>query len=370
MKASSFVGLLLTACVTAHAPAPSTAKAVAPPTAPVAAEPICPAAMPTVAEGAVPTGARIEKVCLLGASEDDYLRLHEAVAPREGTSLDPLVLRDDLEVLYAQGSVSDVVVATQALPSGGVMLLYGVAPFDVVGSLTVTGAPALGDDTIAPKSLRADPRVLKALVRQVTDALLERGYAQATVRSTLTPVSPGKVAVVLEANQGQRQVVSSITFDGRKVLLERELTAALHSRIGEPWRQDLVERDELALTEVAFDHGLINARVRAVAPEPAVDGKVTLRFTLEEGSVFTIGKLTVTGVPAADQKPLLDSLETRPKQTFVRSQITRDLKRLEHSGRQHGVTLEVTPVTQVDTAKKKVDITFELTPKSEGAIHF
>jgi outer membrane protein assembly factor BamA len=164
--------------------------------------------------------------------------------------------------------------------------------------------------------------------------------------------------------------VSAIAFDGRKVLAERELLAAVHSHVGEPWRQDVVERDELLLTEVAFDHGLITAKVHAEPVTPTADGRVTLRFTLEEGPVFTIGALSLKGVPAADQKHLLDSLETRPKQTFVRSQIKRDLQRLEHSGRAHGVTLEVTPVTQVDTAKKKVDITFELTPKSEGAIHF
>lgn len=364
------LALVLVGCATAgpvRGPVTATTTTV-PAATPV--EPSCPATMPAAEEGEVPVGAKIEKVCLLGASEDDYLRLHEAVAPREGTTVDPLALRADLETLFGQGSVSDVVVATQRLPSGGVVLLFGVQPFDVVTALEVKGAPALGDDSISPPSLRANPKVLHGMVRQVTDALLERGYAQATVRATLTPVGPGKVAVTLQAEQGPRQVVSALVFEGRKVLKEAELKAALHSRVGEPWRREVAELDALALTEVAFDHGLITVKVKAVEPTLGADGKVALHFAIEEGAVFTIGALTVTGVPPADQQPLLSSLETKPKTTFVRSQLKRDVQRLEHSGRQHGVSVEVTPLTTVDPTKHRVDITFELKPKADGAIRF
>ena len=55
----------------------------------------------------------------MGASEDSYLRLHELVAPREGSPLDADAVRSDIEALFAQGQLKDVVVVAQPLRQQG-----------------------------------------------------------------------------------------------------------------------------------------------------------------------------------------------------------------------------------------------------------
>lgn len=76
----------------------ATAPAVVKPAA-VAAAPAatCPTGPVPYTESTSVVGAMVEKVCLVGASEDSYLRMHELVAPREGSPLDVDGVRADLE---------------------------------------------------------------------------------------------------------------------------------------------------------------------------------------------------------------------------------------------------------------------------------
>ncbi len=333
-------------------------------------EPVCPSKAPTWSGDATALrGANIEKVCLVGASEDDYLRLHEAVAPREGTPLDEAPVRADIEQLYGLGLVNDVVAVAEALPSKGVMLSYVVEPFDVIGELSLRGVTAIPADDVKNPGLRASPQVVKALGDQVRRLLVERGYANASVSASAQRVRPGTSNVVVTAVEGPKLVVHTIRFLGRKLVPERELRGVLSSKVGEVFTEETAARDVVALSGACLDHGLLTSSV-TVAHAEGTSGEVELVFTLTEGEVFRVGSLTTTGVSLGDEKAALKSLETKPKAIFSRSAVRRDVDRLEHFARQRGLAVEITPLTTLNPAKKTIDLVLELAKRADGTLRF
>jgi outer membrane protein insertion porin family len=316
----------------------------------------------------------VEKVCLVGASEDSYLRLHELVAPREGVPLDADAVRGDIEALFEQGLVRDVVVVAQPLPSKAVVLSYFVTEYEWLSKVNFSGAKAVKPDELAQVAhagLRASPFVLKMLSGQVKALYAGLGYPQATAVAALKSVGGGNAELTLQIDEGTRVTVGAITFVGAQHVGEAELRKALKCELGAPWLDDLVERDAFALTAVYYDHGHVNVRVVPSShPLPAPGGAVELVFTVTEGDIFHLGKLALTGFSLGAEKDVLKLMESKPKSVFSRTVLQRDIERLRDRAKVQGFVVEVTPLTAVDSEKKIIDVTFELEKKPGGRVQF
>lgn len=359
---------LLAGCATATATVkPPEEKVVAAP-APLT----CPAADVAISAGAPMAGAVVEKVCLVGASEDSYLRLHELVAPREGAPLDPDAVRADIEALFAQGQLKDVAVVAQTLPSKSLVLSYLVTEYAWISKVDFTGVNAVKTDDfkeLAHAGVRASPVVLKLLSQTVKALYAGLGYPQAKVEHTLQSLGGGNVALLLEVTEGAQVKVGAISFEGVKQVKEPELRKALKVSAGAPYLADLVERDVLALTTVYFDHGMINVAV-TTDTRPKSESVLEVVFKVKEGEVYRMGKVTLTGFPVGDEKEVLKGLEAKPKTVFSRSVLQRDIERVRERAKKRGFTVDITPLTTVDADKKTIDVAFELEKKPSSSIQF
>ena len=364
------LALLLASCATSTA-------VVKPPVAeapPAPEVPACPLATVTYSEASASelrTGAMVEKVCLLGASEDSYLRLHELVAPREGSPLELEVVRADIEALFTQGLLRDVVVVAQALKSRGVVLSYVVSEYEWITEVDYTGVTAVKIDDfkeIAHAGVRANPFVVKALSDTVKALYAGMGFPAARVVTTVKSLGGGNAGLTLTVEEGPRVTVGAISFEGVKQVSEAELRKALRSSVGVPYLEDLVERDTLALTTVYFDHGMVNVAVVNSTRTLAVPvGAVELVFQVKEGEVFRLGKVTLKGFSIGAEKDVLKSMEARSRSVFSRSVLQRDMERIRARAELLGIIVEITPLTTIDTEKKTIDIAFELEKKSSAA---
>ena len=232
----------------------------------------------------------VEKVCLVGATPDSYLRLHELVAPREGAPLDVTAVRADLEALFEQGLLRDVVVVAQRLPSKGVMLSYFVTEYEWISKVEFTGVSGVKPDQleeVAHAGVRATPFLLKAL-RDRVEAIYEgRGYPRAKVVPTVKSLGGGNAELTLSVVEGPRLTVTAIAFEGAKHVPAAELHKVLRSAVGSIYLQELADRDTLMLTSVYFDHGMVNVAVsNATRPLAAPEGAVELVFQVKEGDVY------------------------------------------------------------------------------------
>jgi outer membrane protein insertion porin family len=362
--------LTLSCATTTAAPKPTPET---PPALPTVA--VCPTKAPIpFTEAGSSAGAKVEKVCLVGASEDSYLKLHELVAPREGTTLDPDAVRTDIETMFQQGLLKDVVVLAQPLASQGVMLIYVVTEYDTITSVDFSGVSVVTRDQLAELAhtgIQASPFVLKTLAETVEALYAGLGYSQAKVGFELKPVSAGKSALTLKVEEGAQVKVASISFEGAKQLGEVELRKVIKTTIGSPYLEEFAQRDVIALTTLYFDHGMVNVAIQNAARPLAVPpGAVALVFEVKEGDVFRLGKVSLTGFSLGVEKDLLKNMEAKPKSVFSRSALQRDMERLRARAQLQGHTVEIVPLTSIDAEKKVIDVAFELQKKPSGQIRF
>jgi len=168
---------------------------------------------------------------------------------------------------------------------------------------------------------------------------------------------------VVSVEEGELASVDHIRFAGVKKVKEKELREALVSKEGAVFMEDAAERDVLVINSVYFDHGMVRATV-----EYSRTGK-ELVFTVNEGDVFKLGKLAFSGYKLSDGDAFLKSLESKKGAIFSRIAMQRDLKRIAERASKEGSRVNVTPLTDVDAAKKIINVTFDL-EKLPGPISF
>ena len=368
MKSLLAAAVLLVGCATSTAVVkPAEEKKVWAP-APLS----CADANVEIAAGAPAPGAMVEKVCLVGASEDSYLRLHEIVAPREGSPLDADAVRSDIDALFGQGQLKDVVVVAQPLESKGIVLTFLVTEYEWISKVDFTGVSAMKVDdftALAHAGVRASPVVLKTLNDTVKALYAGLGYPQAKIASSVKSLGKGNAALLLEVVEGPQVKVSAVLFEGVKQVKEPELRKSLTLITGAPYLAEVAERDVLALTAIYFDHGMINV---AITPDLRAKSATELEvvFQVKEGEVYRMGKVTLTGFSVGDETEVLKGIEAKPKSVFSRSVLQRDLERVRARAKQRGYTVDITPLTTVDPGKKIIDVAFELEKKPSSSIQF
>jgi outer membrane protein insertion porin family len=90
---------------------------------------------------------------------------------------------------------------------------------------------------------------------------------------------------------------------------------------------------------------------------------IYVTIPVEEGEQFDIGRIAFSGELLGEEARLAGLVKTKPGERFMRSKIGQDLFAVGDVFRDRGYAyVNVTPVTDVDTAKRTVDITFDVAP--------
>ncbi len=338
------------ACATTKQAAPVTAAKV---------EAACPEKFPDT-PGALESviGKRIDKVCFIGD-----VKLRDVVSPGEGQPLDAAMVSDALVELLATGLVRDADAVAIPLDAERIVLAYFVSPFPKISNVRVEGAKAFPSDSVLdglnPGDFAyASGVTLQKLRDAVTDFYLEHGYPGVKVNVAL---QSGDAVVSVE--EGELASVDRIRFSGAKKVKEKELRETLVSKEGAVFNEEAAERDVLAINAVYFDHGMVRATV-----EYTRSGK-ELVFTVNEGDIFKLGTLAFSGYKLSDGDVFLKSLESKKGTVFSRLAIQRDLKRISERASKEGSRVNVTPLTDIDSSKKIINVTFDL-ERLPGPISF
>lgn len=349
--------LLLSACATEQA-----VVRAPPPSKPPPPSDACPTSAPPNAAFAPETvfGARVEKLCLLGAGDETSLRLREAVAPREGTTLDADGVRSDLTALVDTGLISQAAVFAEALDSKRVVVTYVVVERALISTVRVEGGPSLSAevrqglegknfrDTLTQRNRRRD------LARDFYDS---QGFHDATI-----DFGTAGAELVISITEGPRFVVEAVRFDGAKAVKVTDLEKVVDAKPGRPVRPERLEDDVVRLTGLYFDRGHVAVSVTQQQQQHGgAPGPTDVVFTIVEGPVFRIGVISLKGL-ALDAKAL-GSLETKKGAVFSRAVIQRDLEKLRERAKKQGKDVEVLPFTEIDQTKHTVGLTFELSEK-------
>jgi outer membrane protein insertion porin family len=122
---------------------------------------------------------------------------------------------------------------------------------------------------------------------------------------------------------------------------------------------EVLERDLLVIAGFYWDHGHANVKVGEPVIPPSRDA---VTIPIEEGPVFTIGPVAVTGELLGTAKDDLARIRVRRGLTFSRSMIANDRQALSDFYQDQGYAYaNVLPLTKIDLDRRTIGLTFEIT---------
>jgi outer membrane protein insertion porin family len=277
----------------------------------------------------------------------------QMLAPELGKPLDRARLREELASILQIKGVGDATAGAVQL-ADGIELVVTLAPARALHSLTAkevggTDVPLPGQLATAT-GLPLDPALLAAVVAQLREQYLAKGFTDVAVTWTQADAGTNQVDVAIAIMPGKATMITAIEFKGNAHAKKAELLKALDGTLAasSPWSTDHVDRATLLLSSYYYDHGYINVAIEA--PKPS-GGAAPATFAITEGDQFRIGKVSVTGVPDADAKKYLAMVTAKKGDVFSRSAVQQGIIKI-----QEAVQAQVEPITNIDPKKKTIDL--------------
>jgi outer membrane protein insertion porin family len=270
--------------------------------------------------------------------------LRGVIETHTGQALDEAPIQDDLRRLWATGVLADARVDARTTVAG-VEVIFAVTPQPRIAAVDGATTPELRRLRYLA-GVRYEPRRVQRIAGEIEAAYVRDGYLDARIAVKRRRSRDLELCVV--AHPGARQTIATLTFAGAHAVPERVLLAALHGKgvnhPGGTYDPESLADDRAFLFNEYYERGMLDAKVG----DPQVTRRgntLAVAVPITEGPVYHLGKLTGLVVPRG--------LHTGD--LFVRSKLAAATDAL-------GTRLDayVTPVTKLDTDRRRIDIDFQL----------
>ena len=296
--------------------------------------------------------------------EEDGIRLH--VKSRPGDPFNPTLVEQDVRAIYRMGFFDDV----QAELSPDNVLTYAVKEKPYIREVRIQGLSQVSKDKVetalgvAPRTILDRSKVSEG-VDKVRKLFTEQGYVNAAVDFAISPEANNQVAVVLDIVEGNRLLIKRISFEGNKAFSESELKDLLTTK--EEWifsyftnrgvlDRDILTNDVAILSNHYNDNGYVENRVDEPLIVRARDGLEVI-FRVSEGPQYRVGRVEIGGELIEDGQKMLKSVKLTTGQIFRGNRLREDVTTLNEMYANKGFAfVQVDPMTQIDQAKKLVDV--------------
>ncbi len=306
--------------------------------------------------------------------EDDAMRLN--LVSRVGAPLDSDKIRADVRALWKMNFFEDVKVTAEQTADGSVILTYTVVEKPSIRKILVSGSKELGLDKInevldLKRDSVLDVTKVKKNVEKVHDLYVSKGYYLATVDYQVRPVNESEVDVWIVVDERTKVQIRRVSFIGNRSVSEEELRSVMSTQEGGffsfmtdsgTFQEEAFERDLALINAYYYDKGFIN--VKLGAPQITLSGDkryMYIAIPIDEGPVFSIGKLDFKGDLMGKKSEYYDRLRTKEGQTFNRTRLGQDVIRLNDFYKDRGYAyVNVSPLSSVDLEHRTVGFTFEI----------
>lgn len=200
-----------------------------------------------------------------------------------------------------------------------------------------------GPDAWFDKSGRLKPDSLTFATDWLQAFFYDNGFLN--VRIEARPITPSNSATI-GVNEGPLYRVGSIAFEGPIVFPREDLGATITEKSGRPFRASGLQRDVLALSDFYADRGYayvyIDPRTRLDTRGHLVDAS----FYIKPGPEIRIGRITISGAAAPDDRLIREALSFREHQLYSAKEFRESKIWLSDLGIFSGVEITTKPSTQ------------------------
>lgn len=292
---------------------------------------------------------------------------------REGQVYDPAVVDASLKSLFKTGLFADV-----SMRREGDRLVVSVVENPIINRVAYEGIHAVKEEDLnnevqlKPRTIYTRAKV-QADVSRIVELYRRGGRFAATVEPKVIRLPQNRVDLVFEINEGPKTKIASIDFLGNKNFSDGELREVISTSESAWWKflsssdsydPDRLTYDRELLRRFYLSKGYADFRVvSAVADLTRDDAAFHITFTVEEGEVYTIGKVDIkTNLEKLNKDELQELVQTKPGDTYNATLIDKSVDALTFAAGSRGYAFaEVRPRVHRDRKKRLVDITYAIT---------
>ncbi len=234
----------------------------------------------------------------------------------------------------------------------------------VVESIEFEGNKKFKDKTLAKKldfkeGGHLDTILAESGGRSIAEYYRSKGYANADVTLDTEKLAEGRVIYTIA--EGQRLRIKSVRFEGNEDIKSSDLRETIKTKT-RSWvfwpayyTEEKVAKDLEKLQNVYFDRGYLNHYIE-------VKGQTHITFVIEEGPLYKIGNILLTGNTHFDNPTLLAGLKLKSQQPYYRRQAQAHTKEiLKLYGENGFVDARVIPQAIFVQDANIVDVKFNIT---------
>ncbi len=327
---------------------------------------------------------RIDDVVVKGAQRVELDSILPLLSVKPGTTVTPEQIDADIRAIYGLGRFEDIAAEIE-VQDGANVLVYRLKERPLVRKITFEGNDEFDDsklETIITLHIPDiyEPRVVEESVRAIRDEYVKEGYYGVEVVPEVKVNDRAEAEVVFRIKEGKKVLVNRIIFDGNTVFTDRELKKVMQTK--ERWflswltgrgtfLEDVLKNDQLLIADAYFNAGYPQVKVKNPVIIISGDRKyLDIYIEIEEGDLFRVGKIEVSGDLLFPREELLRKISLKPGDVFSRKQLRQDIVRLTDLYADQGYAyVNVAPLSSMDAEKHLINLRFDIEKGERVRIH-
>lgn len=210
---------------------------------------------------------------------------------------------------------------------------------------------------------------LKIFQLKLENLYVEKGFGSTSMTSALEIDESGHANMRFDIKEGPKSLIKQISFVGNNNFSDKVLRGILYSQ--EDWLlsfldqsaayiPEKIEADKYQLEQHYKNNGFLQAHVINTVIQPIKNSPhVMITFEIEEGNLYTIGKVTATGNDLISEESLLNSIPVKSGMPYSEKKIRDSITNLEKVWGNFGyIFAHIDPSVTPDDETKTVDLGF------------
>ncbi|MFQ5827984.1 MAG: outer membrane protein assembly factor BamA, partial [Candidatus Methylomirabilia bacterium] len=256
---------------------------------------------------------------------------------------------------------------------GGVKVTFVVIERPFIRDIDFVGNERVKTETLQEKiDLKLgsvyNPVEVRGALEKLKAHYEEQGFFEVQITPEAQTLPDGDVVVVFRIEEGRKIKIDRIVIEGAEGLTPGEIKKEMATKErqffilrGVVQRQRL-EEDMERILALYHDHGYIQARVES--HEVTMDrtkARVTITIVVVEGPQFTVGDVNITGTNVLPVDEIRRQITLAPGDVFSRSELRESVLGIRRLyGRIGRAAVDVSPITDVDSPARRINITLEI----------
>jgi len=257
-----------------------------------------------------------------------------------------------------------------AVVDNRIQLTFVVVERNIVRSIVFAGNHAYKAKTLGGKlgfkiGDYLDPIMAKSGRENLTEFYRKKGFAFVQVTVDAEKLREGKVIYAID--EGPRVKTTAVRFSGNSAIRTKELKRAI--KTGKKrfflwpsrYTEEKVDKDVARLQRIYYEKGFLDASITARKQFSEDKSKVQITFLIDEGQVYSVGKIDFKGNEHFEDSQLRSKLRLKEGQIYSERKADSDVEQLLALYRENGFVDAKVERSGKFVSETKVNVEFEIT---------